>query len=335
LGVLDNFFAYSPLFPGGVFVAGPGPLRRSKAIIATGAGAGGGPEVRVLDARTAALRLVFDAYDPRFPGGVRVAVGNVTGSGVPDIVTAPGPGGGPDIKVFNSATGAVEREFMAYNPAFTGGVFVAVGDIEGTGIDDIVTGAGGGGTPEVKIFSGRTGAQLADFLAFDISFTGGVRVAVGDVNGDGHADIIAGAGPGGTPLVNVFSGANGALLRSFNAYNAGFRGGVFVAAGDVNGDHFADIITGAGAGGGPQVNVYSGIDGSLLSSFFAFDQRFPGGVRVAAADVLGDGKADIIAGAGPGGGPEVVVLEGDNLQLLDTFFAYSPQFPGGVFVGAA
>jgi hypothetical protein len=53
-----------------------------------------------------------------------------------------------------------------------------------------------------------------------------------------------------------------------------------VAVGDVNNDGFADVITGAGPGGGPQVNVYNGIDGSLNSAFFAFPVGFTGGVFV-------------------------------------------------------
>ena len=78
-----------------------------------------------------------------------------------------------------------------------------------------------------------------------------------------------------------------------------------MAAGDVNGDGHADIITGAGAGGGPHVSVFSGTDLSILASFFAYDPAFTGGVTVAAGDVNGDGLADIVTGAGAGGGPHV------------------------------
>ena len=63
-------------------------------LLATGTGIGGGPHVKVFDADSGALRFEFSAYDPSFRGGVRVAVGDVTGDGTPDIITAPGPGGG-------------------------------------------------------------------------------------------------------------------------------------------------------------------------------------------------------------------------------------------------
>src|SRR5262249_33539975 len=121
--------------------------------------------------------------------------------------------------------------------------------------------------------------------------------------------------------------------RSFMAYCPSFTGGVYVAAGDLNGDGWADIVTGAGAGGGPHVEVFSGQDGTLVLSFLAFAPGFTGGARVGTVDVNGDGRADIIAGAGPGGGPEVRVFSGAGGAVLWEFFAYDPGFLGGVFVG--
>jgi hypothetical protein len=91
----------------------------------TGADAGGGPDVRIFDAQTGALLHEFFAYDPRFLGGVRVAVGDVNGDGVPDIITAPGPGGGRDVLIFDGRTFTLMGEILAYDPMFTGGVYVA------------------------------------------------------------------------------------------------------------------------------------------------------------------------------------------------------------------
>jgi hypothetical protein len=127
--------------------------------------------------------------------------------------------------------------------------------------------------------------------------------------------------------------AASALLRSFYAYAQAFTGGVYVAAGDVTGDGVADVVTGAGPGAGPHVEVFDGASGSLLRSFFAYDPSFTGGVRVATADSNGDGKADLVTGAGPGAGPHVKLFDGLSLTVLDSFFAYDATFTGGVSVG--
>jgi hypothetical protein len=289
------------------------------------------------------IRFSFFAF-AGFAGGVRVATGDVTGDGQADIIAAAGPGGGPHVRVFDGITGGLVREFFAFAPAFGGGVFVAAGDLTGDNRAEIIVGAGAGGGPHVRIFDGATGAEIVGFFAFDTAFTGGVTVAAGDVTGDNRADVIVGAGPGGGPHIKVYDGATLALggtaaqtaiqnpLRSFFAFSVGFSAGVFVSAGDFNGDDRADIIVGAGPGGGPHVQVFSGLDGTELASFFAFG-AFRGGVRVAAVDLTGDGRVELIVGAGGGGGAHVRVLNPLTLGDVRNFFAFDLSFLGGVFVG--
>ena len=304
-------------------------------IIAVGPGAPHAPVVKriTVNGQGGNDTLTFQAYRSSFTGGVRVAVGDVNGDSVPDIVTGPGPGMGSRVNVFDGATGNRMRSFLAFPGFFRGGVFVAAGDLNDDGRADIIVAPDSGAPPIVRVFDGATGNPIRTFLAYPPFFTGGVRVGAGDVDGDGQADIITGAGPGGGPQVKVFNGTNGSLLRSFFAFDTNFRGGVYVAAGDVNGDGKDDIVTGAGQGGGPSVKVFDGTSNTLLRSFFAYDASFTGGVRVAAGDVNGDGFADIITGAGPGGGPHVKVFDGTQLNLLHSFFAYEANFTGGVFVG--
>ncbi len=112
-----------------------------------------------------------------------------------------------------------------------------------------------------------------------------------------------------------------------------FTGGVFVAAGDTDGDGAGDIVTGAGAGGGPHVEVFSGKTGAVIKSFFAYSPTFMGGVTVAVGDAGGTGIADIVTGAGAGGGPHVTVVDHDSLATRQSFFTFDPTFLGGVFVG--
>ena len=317
---------------------GPYSLTILPRAIVTGVDAGGGPHVLMhagVGATPNAVTRSFLAYAGSMAGGVRVAVGDVSGDGTPDIVTAPGPGAAPTIRVFDGVFGAELRSFLAYDASFTGGVYVAVGDVNGDGRADIVTAPGAGGGPHVRVFDAVTGASLHSFLAYTPGFAGGVRVAAGDVNGDGKADIVTAPGPGGGPHVRVFNGVTGAELSAFFAFSPAFTGGVFVAAGDVNADRRADIIVAADAGGGPHVQAFSGADGTLLLSFLAYGAAFSGGVRVAAADVNGDGRADIITGPGPGGGPHVQVFSGLNAAVLQSYLAYDPSFTGGIFVAGS
>jgi len=288
------------------------------------------PQVNVYD-QTGFLYSVM-AYDPAFGGGVRVAMGDINFDGVPDLVTAPGPTGGPDIRVFDGVTHALINEFLAYDLAFTGGVFVALGDVNGDNFLDIVTGAGAGGGPHVKAFFGTNGVLVSSFFAYAASFTGGVAVAAGDVTGDGIAEIITGPGTGGGPHVREFNAAGG-VVNEFLAYDPAFFGGIFVAAGDIDGDSKADVITSAGRGGGPHVKAFNGLTSATIASFLAYDPNFRGGVTVGAADLDGDGRAEILTGAGPGGGPHVKGWKFPGPTVDLSFLAFDPTFTGGVFVG--
>jgi len=307
----------------------------ANAAILTGADAGGGPHVKVFSSGGNNELNSFFAFDPSFTGGVRVAAGDVSGDGVADIITSAGPGGGPHVKVFDGQTGDSIVSFFSSTPSFTGGVYVASDDVDSDGFADIVTGTGAGSSSEVSVFTGTNGNTLWNLTPYGSAFSGGVRVATGDVNGDGQPEVITGAGPGGGPHVKIFSGSTGVEVADFLAYDTGFSGGVYVAAGDINNDGFEDVVTGVDAGGGPHVKVFDGQSGLETSSFFAYDASFTGGVRVAAGDINGDGFADIITGPGPSAGPHVKVFDGKTGDTLQSFFAYDPTFQKGIFVGYA
>jgi hypothetical protein len=298
----------------------------------TAIGAGSGSPTVVVYNADGTLARSFQAYSASFTGGVRVATADVTGDGTDDIVTAAGPGGGPHVRVFDGVTGDMVRDFYAYDATAAGGVWVAAADVTGDGQADIITGAGAGGGPHVKVFDGATGALVREFFAYDANFTGGVTVAATDVTGDDVADIVTGAGAGGGPHVKVFDGATGGVVQSFFAYDASFPGGVFVAAGDVTGDGRADVITGAGAGGGPHVKAFDADIGALVRSFFAYPGTYTGGVHVGASDVLGDGTIDIVTGAGTGLASRFHLFDGQADSLIRITTPFDPAFLGGIYV---
>lgn len=233
---------------------------------------------------------------------------------------------------YDAATGRQIFNVLPYGN-LGAGVHVATGDVNGDGYDDVIVAPGAGVGPHVKVYDGQTASLLREFYAFGANFTGGVQVAAADVDGDGKADIITGAGAGGGPHVQVFSGADNRVIYSFFAYWSGFTGGVSVAGADMNGDGRAEIITGAGAGGGPHVKVFSGTDNHTMGSFFAFSGTFAGGVTVSAHDANSDGRADIVVGGGAGQTSQVRLLDGLSIASIRQFSAFDPSYMGGVFVG--
>ena len=230
--LVRSFEAYASSFLGGVYVAAGDVNGDGRADIITGTGpaAGTSGHVKVFDGRTGTEFRSFFAFQG-FAGGVSVAAGDVNGDGLADIITGASTSSPGHVRVFDARTGAEVRSFLAYGSTFSGGVFVAGGDINGDGRDDIITGAGpvAGGSPHVKVFSGVDNAELASFFAYTPSFAGGVRVAVGDVNGDGRPDLSTAPGSGMPPTVQRFLSPNLAPGGSFNAFDVSYTGGVFVA----------------------------------------------------------------------------------------------------------
>jgi hypothetical protein len=268
------------------------------------------------------------------------------------FATAADAGGGPLVTV-NYSDGHT-RSFFAYDQNFTGGVRIAMGDINGDGFSDLVTATGIGGGPHIKIWDLRTGTpmQVASFFAFESNFTGGLYIACGNLNSDVNPttglvydDIIVGAGPGGGPRITAFAGAQAfainqsTVLVNFFAYAPQFTGGVTVASADRTGDGIDEIVTGAGFGGGPNVTVFQlqqtapgQFNQVVIQNFFAFDTTFTGGIYVAGGSFTNSTYDDIFVGTGPGTKATVAVAFGapsGGIHYLNPF----GNFTGGVRVG--
>ncbi len=285
---------------------------------------GGAAQVATYDVAGEQIQT-FLSYSASFTKGINLAVGDVDGDGEPDIVTAPRAGGGPHIRIFNQR-GELKAQFMAFAEAFRGGVSVAMGDFTGDGKADIVTATGRGGVDLVRIFDVQ-GALRYQFVPYDPGYTGGVNVAVGDLDGDGEPDVVTAPQNGVRLPVRVFD-KFGRKKAEFYPYSTAFRGGVNVAVGDVDGDGTLDIVTAPGAGGGPQVRVYT-YKGKLLREFWVYAKTFRGGVNVAVGDVDGDGVNELITTPGAGGGPHLRMFTRSG-EVRSQFFVADPAFRGGV-----
>ena len=276
----------------------------------------------------------------------------VTASAGPSIQFAAGTdsGGGPVVIV--KFTDGSSLSFFAYDPTYTGGVRVALGDLNGDGTNEVICGAGVGGGPNVRVFSvtPSRATMVANFFAFEPVFKGGVYVAAGNLDGNvsasGHGidDLIISAGPGGGPRVIAFSGGTNYVnlnsqLCDYFVYAPTFRGGVTVAAGNVFGGVGSpdEVITGAGAGGGPHVRAFqlsnTNTPNSVLE-YMAFDTDFRNGIYVGAGDISGDGIDDIFTGSNavPNHPSMVNVHQSNGSSALLYPFG---QFAGGARVGVA
>ena len=182
----------------------------------------------------------FKPYDNLFKGRLSLD-GRVENGRFTRLVIGAGPGGGPQVRVF-SQTGKLQGSFFAYDKNLRGGVNVALGDINGDGQEEIVTGPGTGSEPLIKVFS-LQGKEQVSFLAYDQKFRGGVNVALGDINGDGQEEIITAPASAGGPQVRIFSG-QGKAIGGFFAYNQSWRGGLKVSVSDLDGDGQMEILAG-------------------------------------------------------------------------------------------
>ena len=189
---------------------------------------------------------------------------------VPVIVTGAAAGGGPHVIVRRASDDTTIFSFYAYDEAFQGGVSVALGDVNADTFDDIITGAGPGGGSHVRVFSGQTGSEIGGgFFAYP-GFSGGVRVAAANLDTDAGAEIVTGAGPGGSPHVRLVesTGADvsGTPTGGFFAYDQNFTGGVFV--GGSVGNATTRFVTGAGAGGGRHVRGFNAAGAEQFGRIF-------------------------------------------------------------------
>ena len=184
---------------------------------------------------------LFYPYDKLFNKHLNIST-DINNGFINTVAIGPGAGGGPQVRIF-TATGRLLGSFFAYDKNLRGGVSVALGDCDGDGQLEVVTGPGKGSEPLVKVFD-TSGNLKNSFLAYDKKFVGGIEVSLGDVNNDGSLEILTVPGPGGGPQVRIFT-SQGKVLGQFFAYDQSYRAGLKISLGDLDKDGQTEILVGA------------------------------------------------------------------------------------------
>ncbi len=323
-----NFFAYDSTQRFGIQAVAGDVDGDGENEIVVAPGAGAGPHVRVFSL-TGDLESQFFAYASDVRAGLNLVVSDVTGDGVDDIVIAAKNGAGPHIRIFD-ATGGVLGQFFAYASTFRGGVTLAADDIDGDGVNEIITIPESASAPQVRTFD-YDGTVVSGFFAYDPSIRGSFHLSTGDIDGDGTADIVVSAGPGLGPQVAMFTGG-GDLIGRFFAYASTFRGGMFATVGDVSGDGVNEIVATPESGAGPHIRIFD-TGGNVVSQFFAYATHLRGAFTSIIADIDQDGTSDVVTAPGPGMGPHVRVFDYAGNPVAQ-FFTHHTGFRGGIDVSS-
>jgi subtilisin family serine protease len=246
-------------------------ILRGDQLIVLGEGPYGQGRIRTYDI-AGNLVSTWLAFGAKYTGGVEVAAGDILGTGEGLIVVVPQQGG-PQVRLFNRQ-GKVINQFFAFDQSLRGRFDVAVSNVAGDSKEEIII-SSLDNPGLIRIFSG-VGELMAEWLAFPEN-KAGVRVAAGDLDGDGVGEIVAAPVRGRDVRILNFQGNK---ISQFPVFPVGFRGGTQLSVGDVNSDGIGEIVVTPASLGGPQVRVIDN-HARVIGQFFAYNRLWRGGLGVA------------------------------------------------------
>jgi hypothetical protein len=295
------------------------------------------------------VRFTTTPFGPNHRRPVRIATGDVTGDGVPDVVAVtPGVAARripARVAVIDGTNGSILSTPTLTLGKYAGQVSVAVGDLTGDGVAEIALGTNRGG-PHVRVVRGDDFVPLVGFRAGAASgFKGRTQVSIGEMTGDNNADLVVSAQYGAGARVYGYRGESlapgTARSKAFATFTlgGGYVKGLLLTVGDVTGDDRADLVLGS-VSRAPSVAVFSGQD--LVQSntrtrvaSFAPPSGLRAGVQVAVQDIDGDGVGDVLTNSGDlvsaFKGSATMPTVGPPTMLFS--FDPNPLVVGGVWIG--
>lgn len=313
------------------------------------------PEIQVIDIETKVVEDSWLAFDKDYQGGVEVLYGDLGGDGVNEYIVA--QTGGEDaqglVRTFRSDHSMIQ-EFPVFSEDVQGAeVDIAMGDVDGDGIDEIVASMPYAQSSIVHIFDGTgkfdTGTRGA-FEAFpkETNTTNrfGVSVAVGNVIGDSKMEIIVVTGAGSAPQVRIFDEKGVQLGKTIIPFAEDVHSGLTIATINTGGGEHDDLLVGLMNGAETWVKNYRIAQGEseevVLAEFQAWTREYKSGVQIDGLDVDHDGTQEIaVFPAGDQRG-EMLLFRGDGTPLFevessyvvkktkDPLYIFEEDFRGGV-----
>ena len=245
-----------------------------------------GAFVRFVDYLGQRVRNGFFAYDERYPGGSRILFTDVDNAGDEETIVA----SGPKLEIYNSAG---ERWYSEYpfGGNYKGDIRIAVNQLfEKQAEDQIVIAPSFGGN--IIMYNYHGGVMQAGYSPF-AKYVGGLSVAAAMLDGPGKAgSVVVGTGKGKAGEVLIYDNRMSKLKKRFYPYEKTFKGGIYVATGDIMGDQKDEIIVSAISGKNMPIKVFDG-NGKKLSEFKPGGLFGAAGAMVGAVDINFDGKLDI------------------------------------------
>lgn len=218
----------------------------------------------------------------------------------------------------------VRNGFFASEDGYReGGDQIAHIDLDGNGRRDLVVVA------KNKILAWRDdGATLFKIFPYTASYKGNLHAAIGDIDLDGKLDIAVSPSSGSTGALKIYNRDGSEKKGGLFPFGAKYTGGFTVAMNN------GRLIVGAGTGREPTVQVY---DASLklIKQWVVFEKNFRGGVSVAVGDITGDGRSEVVVGAGPGKKPLIRIFDLEGKEVSPVIQAYSTLFNPGIEVRIA
>lgn len=236
------------------------------------------------------VRNGFFAFDDAYEGGYQIAKQDMNNDDVPDLFVSKRN----KVQAWRS-DGQPFYTIYPYTARYRGTLRMALGDITGNGRTELIIAPGFGDTEglPIKVYTVDGLKAVADWYPFGKNYRGGYSVAIGDVDADPFGELIVGAGPGNEPRVGIYT-HNLTAQSSFLAFERGFRGGVNIATGNIEGNGQDQIVVGPGKGGKPYISVYTGKAEQVGKTFISHSTLDAPGIDVRTVDVDFDGKDDIV-----------------------------------------